>query len=148
MGLEGGADAVGISGGVKPEQREQRPEAAPATGEHAGPRGDGGVAELQEDVDQNVVGKRAEAALAAAIGELGSLGGDLPGAVLHGESEDGVAAPHIEFTLGRWRRSKGASPNAVAVAGGSGTGLIPMCECGRAGAIGRQSPLGACHCGR
>jgi len=101
MGLEGGTDAVGIDGREKRELREQPPEAAPATGEDAGPRGDGGVAELAEDVYEDVLGKRAEAVLAAAVAairELGSLSGDLPVAVLHGER---VWRVQMDLTLSR-----------------------------------------------
>jgi hypothetical protein len=108
MVLEGGADAVRTSTvAEKAERREQPPEAAPATGEDAGPRGDGGVVELEKDLDKNVVGKLAEAVLAAAavtaIGELGPLGGDLPVAVLH-------RAPRMDLVRLTWRGSRSALP--------------------------------------
>jgi hypothetical protein len=85
MGFEGEAYALGVTVDGEAELREQPPEAAPATGQDAGPRGDGGVEELEKYVDENVVRKRAEAVLAvAAIGEIRSLGRDLPVAALHG----------------------------------------------------------------
>jgi hypothetical protein len=74
MGLEGGADAVWTGGRVEAELREQRPDGAPVAGEDAGPRGGGGVAELEKDVDNVDFGKRAEEVLAAAVA-VGGLGG-------------------------------------------------------------------------
>jgi hypothetical protein len=88
MGFKGDAYALGVTGGgAEAEPREQSPEAAPATGEDAGTRGGDGVVELVKDVDQNIVGKRADVVLAAAVAairEPGCLGGGLPVAVLHG----------------------------------------------------------------
>jgi hypothetical protein len=85
MGFKGEAYALGVTGGAEAEPREQSPEAAPATREDAGPRGGDGGVELVKDVDQNIVGKRADVVLAAAaIREPGCLGEGLPVAVLHG----------------------------------------------------------------
>jgi hypothetical protein len=69
------------------ELRKERPEATPAAGEDAGPAGIGGGAELDEDVDENVVGQSAEAVLAAAVRELRSLGCIT---VLHGVRGGGI----------------------------------------------------------
>ena len=81
MSLEGGADLAGIFSVAEVERREEGPDAAPAVGEDAGPRGGAG-AEIADDEYQDVVGKRAEAVLATGAGggvrgELGTLGGDL-----------------------------------------------------------------------
>jgi hypothetical protein len=87
VGSEGGADAVRLDAGRKVELRKERPEAKPAAGEDACPTGGGGAAELDEDVDENVVGQSAEAVLAATVREVGSLGSI---AVLHGVRGGGI----------------------------------------------------------
>ena len=56
MGGEDGGYAVWVGVGEKVQAREEGPEAAPAAGEDAGPSGDGGVAEPEKDVNENVVG--------------------------------------------------------------------------------------------
>lgn len=88
MGGEGGGYKVG--GGVSGEVdlREKGPEAAPAAGEETGSGGDGGIAELVKDVENQVIGQRAEEVVGASAtgggGEPGSLGGGFAVAVLHG----------------------------------------------------------------
>lgn len=81
---EGGGYAVVLD--AEADLREERPEAAPAAGEHAGPGGGFSVAEAVEDVEEDVVGQRAQAVLplplladaGAGGAELGSLGGGFP----------------------------------------------------------------------
>lgn len=68
VGGEGGDYAVVLDAVGEGELREEGPEAAPPAGEDAGPGGGRGVAELDEDADEHVVWKRAEAVLAACSG--------------------------------------------------------------------------------
>ena len=80
------------------ELREESPDAAPAAGEDAGPSGDGGVAEREEDVDEEVVRQCAEPDLDA--GGIGEIWRPLLRHALHGSTRQEVCgAPQV--TLGR-----------------------------------------------
>jgi hypothetical protein len=60
--------------GGEAELREERPDAAPAAGEDAGPARGGGGAEAEEDEDQDVVGEQAETVLAGGCVGFGGGG--------------------------------------------------------------------------
>ena len=79
VGGEGVAEAAGLREEEEAELREELPHAAPATGDEAGPDGVGG-GEGPEDLDEDVVGERAEPVLARgreiAAGVHGDGGGD------------------------------------------------------------------------
>jgi hypothetical protein len=105
MGGEGEAYVMGVTVGEE-ELRQEGPEAAPAAGEDAGPRGAGGVEDLEKDMDKQVVGKRAEAVLpvaVAAVGKPAFPGWDLRVALLHGGKIWRVAyGVHARVVDGEW----------------------------------------------
>lgn len=64
---EDGGDAGEVGDVREPQLREVGPEAAPAAGEDAGPRGLGGGGEAGEEEAEDVVGERGEEVVAAAV---------------------------------------------------------------------------------
>lgn len=84
VGGEGGADAVAVGFGAEIELREEVPEVAPAAGEDAGPSSTAG-AYAEKDMDENVVGKRAEAVLAVAAVAVAAAAGDVGFLAVGGE---------------------------------------------------------------
>ena len=98
VGRQRRRDEAGLGGARdEAELREQRPEVAPAAGEHACPTGGGGVPEAREDVEQDAVGERAQAVHAGVV--VGGLAGDV------------VAAAHRAW-LRRLHRTKAGKTNA------------------------------------
>ena len=108
------------------ELREESPDAAPAAGEDAGPSGDGGVAELEEDVDEEVVRQCTEPVLDA--GGVRKLWRPLLRHALHGSTRQEVGgAPQVTsgrrwLGMGMGRDSGGDCTESIL--GGSGDDIL------------------------